>query len=412
MNAIHELQQTSILIVDDDLLTQSIIKAELESIGYHNIQTEDDGFVALDMLRENASINLIVLDLHMPKIDGVRFMRQLAAIRPTTDIILASGQRGRLLSTTISLGKSMGLNVLGALQKPVQVQALEELLERRQVQQNSLERIEDVRLPLLVADLRDGILGDRIDNHPHLMFQPIVSVATRSIVSVEVLARWWNRERGILTPELFLPLAEKQGLLDQLTRQIYLMTIEQVAEWFTAGRKLSAAVNLSINSFNDKSFAPFLIATAEQHGIDCARLIFEVAESQTSSVTPDCLEALLSLRLKGFRLSIDDFGTGSSSFTHVKNIPFTELKIDREFVTGAAIDSVARSILEESIKLAQRLHMAVVAEGVETRNEWCLAEQLGCDFVQGYYCAKPMDNKALLSFLDEWQGPHDNPDCN
>ncbi len=407
MNAIHEIQQTSILIVDDDILTQEIIKAGLETIGYRRVKTEANGYTALDMLREDPSIELIVLDLHMPKIDGIRFMRQLAGFRSDMDIILASGQRGRLLSTTISLGKSMGLNVLGALQKPVQMTELQELLEKRHCSEFARVMIDDVRLPLLLPDLQDGIIGDRENNHPHLLFQPIVSLADKSIVSVEVLARWWNKERGVLGPDLFLPLAEQHGLLDQLTRQIYTMTIEQVAQWFDAGRQLSAAVNLSINSFSDKSFAPFLIATAEQYKIDCARLIFEVAESQTSSVTPDCLEALLNLRLKGFRLSIDDFGTGNSSFAHVKNIPFTELKIDREFVTGAAVDTVARSILEESIKLAQRLQMAVVAEGVETRNEWNLVEQLGCDFVQGYYCAKPMENLALLELLDNWTGPHD-----
>ena len=131
-------------------------------------------------------------------------------------------------------------------------------------------------------------------------------------------------------------------------------------------KHISAAINLSINSFRRPEFTRYLIDTAAQRNIDCARLIFEVAESQTSVVTPQCLEALLSLRLKGFRLSIDDFGTGSSSFTHLKNIPFTELKIDREFVTGASDDPGARSILEESINLARRLSMVVVAEGVET----------------------------------------------
>lgn len=408
MNAIQKLQQASILVVDDDALAQELIVAGLKSIGYEGIRTEGEGEIALKLLREDPAIELIVLDLHMPGIDGIRFMRQLSDFRRNVDVILASGQSGRLLSTTIGLGRSMGLNVLGALQKPVELEQLRELLDQRRCVEIIRQELGVVRVPLSIDDLRSGVQGIDKDNHPHLMFQPVVSVATGEIVSVEVLARWWNRERGILTPDLFLPLAEEQGLLDQLTRMIYEKTIEQAARWFKAGKRISVAVNLSINSFGDDSFAPFLISTAAAHKVDCTGLIFEVSESQTSSVTPDCLEALLNLRLKGFRLSIDDFGTGSSSFAHVKNIPFTELKIDREFVTGAATDGESRSILEESINLARRLNMSVVAEGVETREEWNLVERLGCDFVQGFYCSRPVENSELMKLLNSWNGPHDD----
>lgn len=409
MNAIQKLQQTSVLVVDDDDLAQIIIASGFKNIGYQTIRTEGNGGVALNLLREKQAIDLIVLDLHMPNIDGIRFMRQLSEFRKNIDVILVSGERGRLLSTTISLGRSMGLNVLGALQKPVQLDQLKELLDQRCGQEVSKQNLGTVRIPLSIRELRSGVVGADENNHPHIMFQPVVSVATGAIVSVEVLARWWNRERGILTPDLFLPLAEQEGLLDQLTRMIYEMTIKQAAQWSKAGKRISAAVNLSINSFGDERFVPFLINTAEAHKVDSSGLIFEVSESQTSSVTPDCLEALLNLRLRGFRLSIDDFGTGSSSFAHVKNIPFTELKIDREFVTGAAVDAEARSILEESINLARRLSMEVIAEGVETRQEWDLVDQLGCDFVQGFYCSRPIENSELMSLLDSWRGPHDDP---
>lgn len=411
MNAIQKLQQASILVVDDDVLAQEIIVAGLKSIGYEGIKAEGKGETALNLLREDPAIELIVLDLHMPGLDGIRFMRQLSDFRRNVDVILASGQRGRLLSTTIGLGRSMGLNVLGALQKPVGMDQLKELLDQRRCVETTRQELGVVRVPLSIADLRSGVLGIDKDNHPHLMFQPVVSVATGEIVSVEVLARWWSRERGILTPDLFLPLAEEEGLLDQLTRKIYEQTIEQAAQWFKAGKRISVAVNLSINSFGDDSFAPFLISRAAAHKVDCSALIFEVSESQTSSVTPDCLEALLNLRLRGFRLSIDDFGTGSSSFAHVKNIPFTELKIDREFVTGAATDGESRSILEESINLARRLNMSVVAEGVETREEWNLVERLGCDFVQGFYCSRPVENSELLKLINSWNGPHDDSDA-
>jgi len=409
MNAILELQQTSILIVDDDVFVQSVIKAGLENIGYKKVRCEDNGGTALDLLAQDQSIELVILDLHMPEIDGIRFMRGLADSRPGIDVVLASGEDGRLISTAISLGRSMGVNVLGSLEKPVQLERLQDLLDQRRPAEVAREELHVVKEPLSREDLQDGLLGAGKNNRPHLMFQPIVSLMSKSIVTVEVLARWWNRDRGILSPHEFIPLAEQEELLDTLTRDVYNMTIKQIAQWHKSGLRISAAVNLSINSFRDENFARFLFETAARQNIDCSRLIFEVAESQTSEVTPQCLEALLNLRLRGFRLSIDDFGTGSSSFTHVKNIPFTELKIDREFVSGASLDQGSRSILEESINLARRLDMSVVAEGVENRGEWDLVEQLGCDFVQGYYCAKPLSNTELMKLLESWQGPHRAP---
>ena len=409
MNAIRELQQTSILVVDDDILMQNVIKAALENMGFRRVQIEENGSSALACLNAEHSIELVLLDLQMPEMDGIRFMRQLAECRPDIDVILASGQRGRLLSTAISLGRSMGLNVLGALQKPLQLKSLQALLEKRQSITVEPEDITVIDNPLAREDLHDGLLGSERNNHPHLLYQPIVSIGTGSIAGVEVLARWWNRERGILKPDLFLPLIELEGLLDQLTREIYRLAIEQMAQWNKVGKSMSVAVNLSINSFRDESFSRFLIDTAAAQNIDYSKLVFEMTESQASSVTPECLEALLNLRLKGFRLSIDDFGTGSSSLAHVKNIPFTELKIDREFITGAAFDPEAHTILEESVNLARRLSMAVVAEGVETREEWDLVERLGCDSVQGYYCSKPLDSRELIKFLDAWRGPHFDP---
>jgi EAL domain-containing protein (putative c-di-GMP-specific phosphodiesterase class I) len=411
MDMIRKQEYPTVLVIDDDVISASVLQASLENLGFHKVGIEHNGHRALERLANEPEVELVLLDLHMPEMDGIRFMRHLSEIRPAMDLIMVSGQRERVLSTAISLGKSMGLNVLGAIQKPIKPARLESLLQRRKDPSRERQEFDVVRRPLSSIDLIAGLETGSPDNKPCLLYQPIVSANTGAIVCVEVLARWWNRERGMLAPDVFLPLAESSGLLDQLTHLIYRETIDQVADWFAMDKHISAAINLSINSFRRPEFTRYLIDTAAQRNIDCARLIFEVAESQTSVVTPQCLEALLSLRLKGFRLSIDDFGTGSSSFTHLKNIPFTELKIDREFVTGASDDPGARSILEESINLARRLSMVVVAEGVETREDWNLVEELGCDYVQGYYCGKPMPHNQILQLLDTWQGPHGRPEA-
>lgn len=398
--------QLPILVVDDETFSQNVLKASLENMGCGPVAVANDSCAALEILRSGADFQLILLDLHMPELDGIRFMRQLAQFRTDIDLVLVSGQRERVLETAISLGQSMGLNVLGAVGKPIEVKQLRELLNRRESTVQSKQIDQGSQLPLTREDMEEGIKGRQQKNRPYLLYQPIVSLATGNVVCVEVLIRWWNEERGVLTPTMFLPLARQIGLLDELTRAIYCETINQIADWFSGERKISAAINFSIDSFSDPQFTSFLISYAEQKKVDCARLIFEVAETQTSDVTPQCLEAMLTLRLKGFRLSIDDFGTGSSSLSHLKNIPFTELKIDRDFVTGALHKAGARSILEESINLARRLNIAIVAEGVESREDWDLVAEMGCDYVQGFYCGKPMNNDQLMIFLDHWQGPH------
>ncbi|MBF8269829.1 MAG: histidine kinase [Gammaproteobacteria bacterium] len=135
-------------------------------------------------------------------------------------------------------------------------------------------------------------------------------------------------------------------------------------------------------------------------------VILEVTESQEMSNILGCVEKMMHLRMKRFGLSLDDFGTGHSSMEQLKRIPFTELKIDRAFVHGAVTKSSAKAILESSVDLGKRLKMDIVAEGAETKEECDLVKQLGCDYVQGFYYAKPMPGNELIKCIDDWPWSH------
>ncbi len=132
-------------------------------------------------------------------------------------------------------------------------------------------------------------------------------------------------------------------------------------------------------------------------------MVLEVTESRISDNPTALLDITTRLRLKRFELSIDDFGTGYSSLQQLQRLPFTELKIDGAFVTGASQDAIARSILESSIDLARKLGMKIVVEGVETRADWDLVKSLGCDLAQGYFIARPMPGNELKAWLEEWE---------
>ncbi|MCH8134355.1 MAG: EAL domain-containing response regulator [Proteobacteria bacterium] len=395
----------SILLVDDDPILVAVATDVLARLGYKQIKAANDGYAALELMAASeAQFDIIICDLNMPGMDGLEFMRHVDNNKFDGGIILLSGEDKRILETAMNLARSRNLNVLGALEKPIRPDVLDSFLSSFDSSASGRSHFSSQK-PITEEELRDGILGSS-DNKLLLVFQPKVDIKTGKIIGVETLARWWNAERNVLGPGAFIPLAEASGLIDELTNVIYQKAIIQAAEWKQQGRKLKISINFSVNSFSKSEFCDYLVETAEKYGVAPEQIILEITETQAMEIESDCLEALMRMRLKRFGLSIDDFGTGNSSMAQLKVIPFTELKIDRAFVNGAADDASSLAILETSIDLALKLGMEIVAEGAETREDWDLVERLGCDCVQGFYCARPMSNEDLIKFMDNWTGPH------
>ena len=396
-----------ILVIDDESFILNITVRILDKLGYDNVDTAKDGNVALGKLisKEIPDYNLIICDLNMPEMDGVEFMRHAHEAEYAGGIILYSGEDQRVLETALELAKDHKLNVLGALSKPLKPDSLKELLKDFDPFQTAEKRNFFPQEPITEEELKAGITG-RDRDALMLVYQPKVHIQSGEIEAVETLARWQHADRGVLGPGAFIPLAEQTGTIDDLTYQIYRKAVHQVLEWVVSGHIIKNSVNFSINSFAKSSFADFIVNTTKDIGVDPNLIILEVTETQVMDDAIDCIEILMRLRIKRFGLSIDDFGTGNSSMAQLKRIPFTELKIDRAFVNGATTNAGANAILRSSIDLAKRLNMKIVAEGVETREEWDLVEELGCDYVQGFYCAKPMPNDEFMQFFEEWDGPH------
>ena len=235
-----------------------------------------------------------------------------------------------------------------------------------------------------------------------LVYQPKIHLQSGVVSGVEALAHWWNQDRGVLEPSTFIPLAEEEGLIDSLTNEIYKRAIMQVADWNRQNQVLSTAINFSINSFSSYEFCEFIVDTTRKYGVNPSQILLEVKESQTAALPLNCTEALMKMGLKRFGLCIDDFGTGNSSLAQLRNIPFTEMKIDGASVHGAVTDPSARAILEASIGLARKLEIDIVAEGVETIKEWDLVKSLGCDYAQGFYSAHPMRSEELPEYIENW----------
>ncbi|RKZ36433.1 MAG: hypothetical protein DRQ37_04145, partial [Gammaproteobacteria bacterium] len=392
-----ELSHLRVLVVDDEPFILNLTKRVLNNLGIADVETAENGKVALDTLAENAAFDVILCDLNMPEMDGIEFLRHLGERNTHASLVLVSGEDQRVLSTAEALARSHGLDVLGTIQKPIKPDPLVELLGGYEGHQTrgSFRPFE----PLTEEELLEGLEGDAVVP----VFQPKVSTTTRRVVGVETLARWRHPDRGILGPGAFIALAEECGQIDKLTDIIFHQAVTQGGEWRASGLDLKMAVNFSVDSLNRLDLPEYVVAETEGQGMDPSQVIIEVTESRLMKDFKAPMEILARLRLKGIGLSIDDFGTGYSSMEQLKRIPFTEIKVDRAFVFGACEDPAARAILESSISLGKKLDMSIVAEGAETQEEWDLVAELGVDLVQGYFVAKPMPGEEIAPWVEKWE---------
>jgi EAL domain-containing protein (putative c-di-GMP-specific phosphodiesterase class I) len=248
-------------------------------------------------------------------------------------------------------------------------------------------------------EIEGGIRRREMFNH----YQPKVCLRTGDLLGVECLARWQHPEDGLVPPGLFIGVAERTGLIDDLARVTIAAALSEMHDLSLSGLKLKLSLNVSASLLSTMDFAGFVAAEASRASLSPRNVCLEVTESQIIADPRTPLEVLARLRILGFGLSIDDFGTGYSSFAQLSNIPFDELKIDRQFVHRASADPTARAIYDCSLALARSLPIRSVAEGVEDRADWDLVRSTGCDEAQGYLIARPMEASALPAWHKEWK---------
>jgi diguanylate cyclase (GGDEF)-like protein/PAS domain S-box-containing protein len=235
-----------------------------------------------------------------------------------------------------------------------------------------------------------------------LHFQPQIQVATGEVRGVEALVRWQHPERGLLYPDLFLPLAEEIGMMDRLTEWVLRAAIPQVKRWNRDGRQLRIAVNLSAQDLRDGRLAESIPRLINVYGIDPNQLCIELTETVVTTEAERAAESLRELSRLGIRISIDDFGTGYSSLSHLKQFPVDELKIDKQFVIGMETDPDDAAIVSSTIELAHRLGVDVVVEGVENDIAYAAIEHLGAEFAQGFGISRPLGAKAFDVWIKDY----------
>lgn len=250
----------------------------------------------------------------------------------------------------------------------------------------------------LAADLRQA-LGSQDGAGLWVAFQPQVFVADRRLRGAEALIRWDHPERGAISPEELLPVAERTGLISRLSDWVLDRSLAAAASWAREGYELSVAVNMSASALIDSLLAARVKVLLDRHELAPQRLIVEVTESALMAEPRRTHETLFKLVRLGVQVSLDDFGTGHSSLVRLKHVPASELKIDTGFVLAMTHSRLDLELVRSIVAMGHRLNLTVVAEGVETPEAWAELAAQSCDVAQGFGIGRPMDAQAFRSYL-------------
>lgn len=235
-----------------------------------------------------------------------------------------------------------------------------------------------------------------------VMYQPKYNVSTNTIVGYEALCRWHNPGRGMVSPLMFIPIAEENGVIIQLDRLVFSQVCAQIRQWQQQGRMRGrVAVNLSVQQLQQPDLLDFLQQELQHYQLDASLLELEITETAMMRDAEHCLEVMHQLKALGFTLALDDFGTGYSSLGYLKRFPIDTLKIDRAFIKDMDSSEQDRNITSTIIRLASYLKIAVVAEGVETEMQAYLLHVMGCQVVQGYLFSPPVQAEQVALLLDK-----------
>jgi EAL domain-containing protein (putative c-di-GMP-specific phosphodiesterase class I) len=255
--------------------------------------------------------------------------------------------------------------------------------------------------------LLDGFERALINGRLRMVYQPKVSLTDGRLRRVEALVRWDDPELGAISPSRFVPLAEKHGLIDQLTHWGLRTTLRQWLGWREDGLDTCLAFNISALSLDHLDFPDLVERMCRALEVPTDRLVLELTEGATQPLVK-LMDTLTRFRIKGIGLAIDDFGVGYSTLMQLRQLPFTELKIDRFFIEDAPMSNDSALIVKSIIDLAHGLNLTVTAEGDETAEQLKLLRELGCDVAQGFFVARPLEPDKLKGWIVEWRERWEN----
>jgi EAL domain-containing protein (putative c-di-GMP-specific phosphodiesterase class I) len=304
------------------------------------------------------------------------------------------------LESAGQLAETLGLSIVGHLQKPFRLAELEEVLQKHAEPEAPPIAKPSPEAVFSKEELRRAIERDEFVLH----YQPQIDIKTGCVTGVEALVRWQHPERGLIFPDSFIGRMEELGLIDDLGWVVVKRGMSEVGQFANGdGKAPMLSLNESVHSLHNLKFPDVFVSIAEKHGVSPGNLTIEITETGLIEELSNTLDILTRLRMKHVKLSIDDFGTGYAMMQQLKNIPATELKIDKSFVQDMHGSDTDRIMVQKTIEMGHALGMHVIAEGVETEEQLDFLRMKGCDSAQGYLFSRPLPPKQMVAWLETYR---------
>lgn len=376
------------LIVDLDAESLAILREVADCLGCEHIETDSaDGLQEVLAVRR-PTIAVLAVDRIDAK--GLAALDSLARHDSRPAMLLVGAITARVLASIRRAPKVRGLQVLGTVSRPLDAITVEKLLASHL----------SVSPPVAPGELEQAIAEHELT----LVYQPKLAIASGvpRIHGVEALVRWHHPRRGLLEPRHFLRAAEEHGLMTNLTDFVMTEAVRQAAHWRDCGLNLELVINLSTELVRDGAFPERLAVLLEENEFPPQQLVLDVTESPSVADRDLLLDVFTRLRILGVGLSLDNFGTGLSSLTEIYRVPYSELKVDHALIADVTREREAHVVVQAIVNLAHELHLAVCAEGVETRQMLDFVRGAGFDTAQGRFFSEPVQGADIQGIVKSW----------
>jgi EAL domain-containing protein (putative c-di-GMP-specific phosphodiesterase class I) len=394
-----QLQTLHFLVAEAEPAQRRALTDALAGLGASRVTEVPNGAMVLRALQPGFTpkVDIAIIDIDPAGVDGLELLHAIAALKSAVRVIVVGAQAPDVLFSIESLAQAHGVELLGTIARPITGARLAALLDNYQPAPRPQAPAPEPSFGF--AEVGIGLQQRQFEP----FFQPKIELASGQVTGLEAFARWRHPEHGLLGPGAFIDALQQNKRVDFLDWTMIELVVEHCRRYHDAGVPIAVSLNLNPETLAHPAFLRQITATMQRHGVLPDYLTFEITESAILRFDAGFIERLVRLRMMGFGLAIDDYGTGRSNLQLLARIPFSELKIDRSFVDGASKKRPLGTVLKSCLGLAHSLDRMSCAVGVETRQDWDFLQALGCTYAQGYHIANPMAADTFLGWLEDWR---------
>ena len=385
------------LVVEDHDFQRDALIQMLRSLGASTVYGANDGNAALQIVHDSdRPIHIVISDLMMPGMDGVEFLRHLGESGERVSLVLTSALDKELLLSIRAMADAYKLNILGAISKPVTAAKLAPIIELYRRGEHDLEN-SNARFSL------DELARSWANDEFEPWFEPVIDLRSGIVRGMTAVPRWKHPEDGLLDAASFMPSVRARGLNDDMVWLMLKKCAAACRSWHGLGHRLTVTVNAGFTSLTDVNLASRIERIVQAEGLEPRFMVLGVPEAGLNTDQGRVLESLARIRIAGFGLAIDDFGSGLMASEQLSRVAFTQLRIKPAFVAEADADEAARAGLAVALDLAGLLHLETVAGNIGSKHEWNLLYEWGCDLGQGPFISAPLASDKIPGWLSRWQ---------